>query len=241
MATKSTTKGTSRKSRTLMKPTPTQLAEAQATLLALAKAEEPREEVGVEKFMRGLCGHLTLADVIKGVERGMIGAAIDSTEHGTLAEVADMLGQDERYFADRVSKFNYDFWLRMKENAKRPRREIPKGTGKSENLEAEGCVEANAHVKELAALRVQEHELDRFAYYFGALFHRETQPMTVLIALLERLKLVAKSDTLDLEIVIDQIEDRLFSECEAGDIASTNFVTEAGKNTETILNRVLGH
>ena len=111
MASKDTTKTKGRRATKRA----ARLAESQTTLLALAKSVGARK--AVEIFARGLCGHLLLADVLHGVERGMIGAAIDSTEHGTLAEVADKLGQDEAYFADHVSKLHHDYWLRMKRNA----------------------------------------------------------------------------------------------------------------------------
>lgn len=98
----------------------------------------------------------------------------------------------------------------------------------------------NEYVRELAALKVQNHELDRFVYYFSGIFERDNEPMIVLIELLERLKAAEKNQIADLESVIDHIQDRLFSECNAGAVAASAFVEESGKNTATIFERVLG-
>lgn len=96
----------------------------------------------------------------------------------------------------------------------------------------------------MKALRLHDSDLDRFATYFELTFRGSSRGMTVLVALLQRLRAVGKGcDTkkhtgIWLEDIVSRLTQRLYGSCQPGWEAATRLGTEAS-DVEEILSEGL--
>ena len=96
----------------------------------------------------------------------------------------------------------------------------------------------------LKNLKLQESDLDHFASYFDLAFQGNSQSITVLVALLERLcgleKLrQQKQSGLWIEDIVGRLTHRLYTRCGPGAEAASRFRAEASERAETIFSAPL--
>lgn len=92
----------------------------------------------------------------------------------------------------------------------------------------------NKYSQELIDLGVDTPDLERFATYFGDQFAHDTEPMTVLVALLKRLTEVSKSKHHKVEDIVSLLSCRLFSKTMASEELALQFLADSSRNAETI-------
>src|SRR5690349_8091167 len=82
----------------------------------------------------------------------------------------------------------------------------------------------NAHHQRLIDLKVEDRDLDQIADYFALAFEYDTEEMTVLVALLDRLLAVEKSEEVHLEDIVYFLSRKLFARCAEGEKAADRFL-----------------
>lgn len=92
---------------------------------------------------------------------------------------------------------------------------------------------------DLKDLKLQDSDLDHFATYFDQSFQGNSQSITVLVALLQRLcgveKLRQQKQTgIWLEDIVGRLTHRLYTRCEPGVNAASRFGSEASDLAEHI-------
>ena len=92
---------------------------------------------------------------------------------------------------------------------------------------------------DLKALKLQESDLDHFANYFELAFAGNSRGLTVLVALLQRLRGVErlrqhKQSGIWIEDIVGRLTHRLYTNGEPGIEAATRFATEASDLAEHI-------
>jgi len=100
---------------------------------------------------------------------------------------------------------------------------------------------------DLKALKLQDSELDLFAGYFELAFQGNSQSVTVLVALLQRLCEVEKlrqekQSGIWIEDVVGRLTHLLYTRCESGFEAASRFRKEASDLADHIFEETLaGH
>jgi hypothetical protein len=97
---------------------------------------------------------------------------------------------------------------------------------------------------DLTALKLQDSDLDHFAAYFELASQGNSQIITVLVGLLQRLRGVErlrqqKQSGIWIEDIVSRLTHRLYTRCEPGLEAASRFGTEASDLTENILSDAL--
>jgi hypothetical protein len=97
---------------------------------------------------------------------------------------------------------------------------------------------------DLKALKLQESDLDHFAAFFDLAFQGSSQSITVLVALLERLRGVEKlrqekQSGIWIEDIVGRLIHRLYTRCAPGFEAASRFGTEASELAEHIFSEAL--
>ena len=97
---------------------------------------------------------------------------------------------------------------------------------------------------DLKTLKLQESDLDHFASYFDLAFQGNSQSITVLVALLQRLsdveKLRQRKQTgIWIEDIVGRLRHRLYTRCQTGAEAASRFGTEASELAENIFSEAL--
>ena len=97
---------------------------------------------------------------------------------------------------------------------------------------------------DLKALRLDDKDLDSFASYFELTLQGSSRSITVLVALLQRLRAVEKlrqekQSGIWIEDIVGRLTQRLYTRCEPGWEAATRFGTEASDLAEQIFSDVL--
>lgn len=97
---------------------------------------------------------------------------------------------------------------------------------------------------DLKALRLHDKDLDSFATYFELAFQGSSRSITVLVALLQRLRAVEKlrqekQSGIWIEDIVGRLTQLLYARCEPGWEAATRFGTEASELAEQIFSDVL--
>jgi hypothetical protein len=97
---------------------------------------------------------------------------------------------------------------------------------------------------DLKALKLQESDLDHFAAYFDRAFQGNSRSITVLVALLERLREVErlrkqKQSGIWIDDIVGSLTHRLYTKCESGFEASSRFGAEASNLAENIFSEAL--
>ncbi len=97
---------------------------------------------------------------------------------------------------------------------------------------------------DLKTLKLQDSDLDHFATYFELAFQGNSQSITVLVALLQRLCGVEKlrqqkQSGIWVEDIIGRLTRRLYTRCEPGLDAASRFGTEASDLAEHIFDEAL--
>jgi hypothetical protein len=92
---------------------------------------------------------------------------------------------------------------------------------------------------DLKALKLQDSDLDHFATYFELAFQGSSQSITVLVALLQRLRRVEKlrqdkQSGIWIDDIVGRLTHRLYTRCEPGMEAAHRFGTEASDLAEHI-------
>ena len=92
---------------------------------------------------------------------------------------------------------------------------------------------------DLKDLKLQDSDLDDFARYFEVAFEGSTTSMTVLVALLQRLRAVEnlrkqKQTSIWIEDIVCQLTHRLYAKCGAGLEQACSFGLEASDAAERI-------
>jgi hypothetical protein len=100
---------------------------------------------------------------------------------------------------------------------------------------------------DLKTLKLQDSDLDHFAAYFELAFQGSSRSITVLVALLQRLRAVEKlrqqnHSGIWIEDVVSRLAHRLYIRCEPGSEAASRFATEASDLAEHIFSEAFaGH
>jgi hypothetical protein len=93
--------------------------------------------------------------------------------------------------------------------------------------------------EELIAFKVDDRDLDVIAHYFGGIFECDTEPMAVLVEVLQRIVNVSKArahgGSVHIEDVVHSLSERLFIQCMAGEISSRKFAASASAKAEKVL------
>ena len=97
---------------------------------------------------------------------------------------------------------------------------------------------------DLEALKLRDSDLDHFAGYFELAFQGDSQGITVLVALLQRLCGVAKlrqqkQSGIWIEDIVGRLTHRLYTRCEPGVEAAARFSNEASDIAEHIFSEAL--
>ena len=108
-----------------------------------------------------------------------------------------------------------------------------------ENTTADSIVPLSSDAQDLKDLKLQDSDLDQFADYFELAFEGNTTSMTVLVALLQRLRAVEtlrkqKQTGIWLEDIVCRLTHRLYPRCAAGLDAANHFGREASDTAERI-------
>src|SRR5258708_35198159 len=108
-----------------------------------------------------------------------------------------------------------------------------------ENTAADSIVPACSGAQDLMDLKLQDSDLDQFADYFETAFEGNTKSMTVLIALLQRLRAVEnlrkqKLTGIWIEDIVCRLTHRLYARCAAGLEVANHFGNEASDGAERI-------
>ena len=108
-----------------------------------------------------------------------------------------------------------------------------------QNTTAISIVPSSGDAQDLKDLKLQDSDLDQFAHYFELAFEGNTKSMTVLVALLQRLRVVEnlrkqKQTGIWLEDIIGRLTHRLYARCAAGLEAANDFGTEASDTADRI-------
>ena len=101
-------------------------------------------------------------------------------------------------------------------------------------------VPSSSDAQDLKDLKLQDSDLDQFAHYFEMVFEGNTKSMTVLVALLQRLRAVEnlrkqKQTGIWIEDIVCRLTHRLYARCAAGLEAANYFGSEASDAAERIL------
>jgi len=109
-----------------------------------------------------------------------------------------------------------------------------------QNTTADSIVPSSSDAQDLKDLKLQDSDLDQFADYFGIAFEGSTKSMTVLVALLQRLRAVEnlrkqKTSGIWIEDIVCRLTHRLYARCAAGLEAANYFGSEASDAAERIL------
>ena len=100
---------------------------------------------------------------------------------------------------------------------------------------------------DLTNVKLQDSDLDHFAAYFDLAFQGNSQNITVLVALLQRLGDVEelcrqKQSGVWIKDIVGRLTRRLYTRCEPGVEAATRFGAEASELAETIFGEAFaGH
>ena len=97
---------------------------------------------------------------------------------------------------------------------------------------------------DLRALKLQHSDLEHFATYFELAFQGSSQSITVLVALLQRLRGVEKlrqqkQNGIWIEDIVGRLTHRLYTRCQPGWEAASRFGTEASEFAEHIFSEAL--
>jgi len=97
---------------------------------------------------------------------------------------------------------------------------------------------------DLKTLKLQDRDLDRFAAYFELAFQGNSRSITVLVALLQRLREVEtlhrhKQSGIWVEDVVGRLIHRLYTRCDPGFEAASRFATESSDLVEHIFAEAL--
>jgi len=108
-----------------------------------------------------------------------------------------------------------------------------------ENTTAISIVPSSGDAQDLKDLKLQDSDLDQFAHYFETVFEGNTNSMTVLVALLQRVRAVEKlrkekQTGIWIEDVVCRLTHRLYARCAAGLEAANSFGSEASAAAELI-------
>jgi hypothetical protein len=108
-----------------------------------------------------------------------------------------------------------------------------------ENTTAVSIVPLSSDAQDLKNLKLQDSDLDQFAHYFELAFEGNTKSMTVLVALLQRLRSVEnlrrqKQSGIWIEDIVCRLTHRLYSRCAAGLEAANRFGCEASDTADRI-------
>src|SRR5258705_9869158 len=108
-----------------------------------------------------------------------------------------------------------------------------------ENTTAVSILPSSSDSQDLKDLKLQDTDLDQFADYFETAFEGSTTSMTVLVALLQRLRAVEnlrkqKQTGIWLEDIVCRLTYRLYARCAAGLEAANSFGSEASDAAERI-------
>ena len=92
---------------------------------------------------------------------------------------------------------------------------------------------------DLRVLKLEDNDLDQFAAYFELAFQGNSQSITVLVALLQRLRGVEKlrqekQSGIWIEDIVGRLTHRLYTRCEPGFEAASRFGSEASDLAEQI-------
>ena len=92
---------------------------------------------------------------------------------------------------------------------------------------------------DLRVLKLEDNDLDQFAAYFELAFEGNSQSITVLVALLQRLRGVEKlrqekQSGIWIEDIVGRLTHRLYTRCEPGFEAASRFGSEASDLAEQI-------
>jgi hypothetical protein len=98
----------------------------------------------------------------------------------------------------------------------------------------------NVHHQRLIDLKVEDRDLDQIADYFAMAFEYDTEEMTVLVALLDRLVAVEKSEEVNLEDIVYFLSRRLFARCAEGEKAADRFLHMAPSRGSRFLESAVG-
>ena len=98
----------------------------------------------------------------------------------------------------------------------------------------------NAHHQRLIDLKVEDRDLDQIADYFALAFEYDTEEMTVLVALLDRLLAVEKSEEVHLEDIVYFLSRKLFARCAEGEKAADRFLHMASSRASLFLESAVG-
>jgi hypothetical protein len=98
----------------------------------------------------------------------------------------------------------------------------------------------NAHHQRLIDLKVEGRDLDQIADYFALVFEYDTEEMTVLVALLDRLVAVEKSEEVHLEDIVHFLSRRLFARCAEGEKTADRFLHLAPSRASRFLESAVG-
>jgi hypothetical protein len=108
-----------------------------------------------------------------------------------------------------------------------------------ENTTAVSILPSSSDAQDLKDLKLQDSDLDQFAHYFELAFEGDTKSMTVLVALLQRLRAVEtlrhqKQTGIWLEDIVCRLTYRLYARCWAGLEAANSFGCEASDAADGI-------
>ena len=97
---------------------------------------------------------------------------------------------------------------------------------------------------DLKALKLQDSDLDNFAAFFDMAFQGNSQNITVLVGLLQRLREVEKlrqqkESGIWIEDIVSRLTHRLYIRCEQGWEAASRFGTDASDSADHIFSEVL--
>lgn len=92
---------------------------------------------------------------------------------------------------------------------------------------------------DLKTLKLQESDLDHFASYFELAFQGNSQSVTVLVGLLQRLRAVEKlrqqkQSGIWIDDIVGRLTHRLYTKCEPGLEAASRFASESSDLAEHI-------
>ena len=108
-----------------------------------------------------------------------------------------------------------------------------------ENTITDSIVPLSSDAQDLKDLKLQDSDLDQFAHYFETAFEGNTTSMTVLVALLQRLRAVEtlrqqKQTGIWIEDIVCRLTHRLYARCAAGLEVANHFGNEASDAAERI-------
>jgi hypothetical protein len=109
----------------------------------------------------------------------------------------------------------------------------------TEDTTPDSIVPSSSDAQDLKDLKLQDSDLDQFAHYFETAFEGNTNCMTVLVAMLQRLRAVEnlrkqKQTRIWLEDIVCRLTHRLFLRCAAGLEAANHFGNEASDTADRI-------